>query len=100
LVTKQLKINLDTILNPNPAIRERYGGNNALELALELGELEKVEWQLERRLFQPAQAGGKGIKHKINAIYRKRVGRQEFALMFNPMVTYDYFNNQWMQQGS
>jgi len=84
---KPLRIDLDKIWNPHPEIIRAYKDGNALDLSFELGHTERSQYNSpaynnEARLFKSAEAGKKGIKHKITSIHRVRKGVKEYAYFY------------------
>jgi hypothetical protein len=91
---KQLRINLNEIKHPNPAILKAYQDANAEDYWIDRN---KPEFQNEKRLFLSHEASGAQIKHAIFFIYRKQLNNgKEFCLFFNSMVCSDYFSNKVM----
>jgi hypothetical protein len=87
--TKVLHVELDARYNPHPKIVATYKDNGAMHLFNE----HTPTYVCEERLFLASKASMKPIHHKIQGIYRKRVGRKEFCFFHNYCVTKDYFGN-------
>ncbi|HEY7108061.1 MAG TPA: hypothetical protein VH415_01395 [Nitrososphaeraceae archaeon] len=87
--TKQIKIELDKIYHPDESILKAYRDANAMDLFFP----HRPEFINEKRVFLAQEASGEKIKHKIFSIYRRKVRRKEYMILFEILVCHDYFGN-------
>jgi hypothetical protein len=86
-MVKQLKIDLDKQHNPNPGTEAAYreAGESGIELWEDLCRIPVPAYENEHAVFISAKSSGSKIKHKITAIYRKKVGNKDPKLkVINP----------------
>jgi len=92
---RQLSINLNQIMNPNPKLVQTYKDANmkTFELGDGEGNYHKNEYTGEKRVFFASKASGTPIKHKIFSVYRKQVGNTSYVYFFDLMTTQDFYKN-------
>lgn len=86
---KVLHVDLGQGYYPHPEILKVFKDNGAMHLYNENVPMYKNE----ERLFLAAAASKKPIAHKINAVYRRRVNRREYAYFFDACFGKDFFGN-------
>ena len=91
-----LEINLDQIMNPNPAIRAAYnsipGANDYFYWQ------DKADWNNEKRIFAYAAVESPGqlkrkINHKIVSLYRKKHNGKDYVFGLEHLSTRDLLGN-------
>jgi hypothetical protein len=89
---KQISVNLDVQMNPNPKLLATYKDANAEEM-FKGNRYSIPEYKNEERIFVASRSSKAPIKHNLFSCYRKKVGSKEYFFAFDLMTTKDYFKN-------
>ena len=56
----------------------------------------RAEYQNNRRIWAASKGSHNKVKHSIFALYRRKVGRNEYLFFYDSISTKDYFGNSLM----
>jgi hypothetical protein len=93
--TTKLEIDLDAAAKcPSDALIKCYQDADAMDTWIDYNI--KPEYQNNRRIWAASKGSGNKVKHSIFALYRLKVGRNEYLFFYDSISTKDYFGNSLM----